>query len=165
MQTQLTVDLNNLIRKYIGIPYKEKGNEEGFDCYELVRALYNEGLNLNMSAHVPDNTYKFFEYYCIDYGWDFPWDKLQQWDFLLIHPILHPVDHCGIVLNTTEFIHCISPPGVCISKIQQYRKRVYQILRPRIFGEEYDEQARALIEKARPVILRQATYEKELAYE
>jgi cell wall-associated NlpC family hydrolase len=155
------MDLNNLIDKYIGTPYRERGSNDGMDCYEIARTLYNEGLNLNMSTFAPDNTDKFFEYYCKDYGWEFPWEKLQQWDMLLIHSVLHPVDHCGIVLNTTEFVHSILPPGVCIGKIQQYKHRIYQIVRPRIFGEEYDDEARAIIEKSRSIILRQATFDQE----
>jgi cell wall-associated NlpC family hydrolase len=154
-------DLNNLITKYIGTPYKERGSDIGMDCYEITRALYNEGLDLDMSNYAPDNTQKFFEYYCKEYGWEFPWEKLQQWDMLLLHTVLYPVDHCGIVLNTTEFVHCIQPTGVCIGKIKKYKRHIYQIVRPRIFGEEYDDQARELIENARSIMLRKATIEKE----
>jgi len=164
MEKKPIMNLNNLITKYLGIPYRNRESDDGMDCYEIVRTLYNEGLGLDMSSYVPDNTHKFFEYYCIEHGQEFPWNKLQQWDLLLIHPVLRPVDHVGIVLNTMEFVHSIEPIGVCVGKIQQFKPRIYQIVRPRIFGEEYDDEARAIIERSRSVILRPATYNKEETY-
>lgn len=150
--------LNDLIRQYMGTPYKNRKDDNGLDCFQWIQVVYKECCGITFSDYAPNNLHLFYEYWCSLYGWEFPWTRLQEYDLLLIHPVMRPVDHVAIIMDTENLVHSIEPIGVCVEKIQKYKSRIFQVARLRTFGEEYDNQAKELM-------LRAATYQKEQTYD
>lgn len=144
--------MKNLINKYLGTPYKNsKEDTIGLDCWELVKLLYEEGLGITLSSYAPDNMPLFYEYWSKPSAMEFPWNKLKQWDLLLIHSLFYPVDHVAIVVDKENFVHTTKTNGCCVEKIVSHKHRVFQIARLRIMGEEYTQEEKE-------IILRPATY-------
>ncbi len=99
-----------IIKKYLGIPYKNRGRDlSGLDCWGLVLMIYKD-ININL----PDLekydikwSYKGKNYIMERYTND--WvrvDKPRLLDIILIKNSKGIVNHAGVMLDSSKFIHC-----------------------------------------------------------
>ena len=111
----------DIIRKYLGIPFKRRGRaiEEGLDCWGLIKAIYADcGIDLfdldSYEVDWPQNGRNhFMEYYCRQ------WEKVdrpQFMDVVLFRASPMVVNHAGLVLSESRFIHA-ARPGVVVSRL------------------------------------------------
>ena len=113
--------MNNLISKYIGIPYKHLGRDKnGLDCLGLIVLIYKEILGIKIFDVVDyDEKWSwkgrnlFEDNYCKE------WKRVltpKLWDMVLIKNGKGIINHAGLILTNGRFIHCIKA-GVVISRL------------------------------------------------
>lgn len=116
--------------KYIGIPYVEKGRTtEGCDCWGLVRLIYKDEYNIDLPsfaeeyipkdvAHISELVHQYNE------GWQRVDTPVEGTGVLF--NILGHASHMGVMIDDTNFIHCIRGAEASIASIKSPRwaKRV-----------------------------------------
>lgn len=111
------------LNRFIGIPYKSKGGDWlGVDCYGLCRLFMFVELGKEIPTYADD--YKSAE------------DKVSVSDAILKHvkswvPVegqKQPGDivifnignkplHCGVLLNSNDFLHCLEGTRSCVERL------------------------------------------------
>jgi len=117
------MNFETIIKKYIGIPFKEHGrNFNGLDCYGLLICIFKE-IGINIEDYNYETTEQFgdINYNLIlkNYYKQFQIVEkkdIQEWDIVLIRGNRNLLNHCGIMLDKIKFIH-VDKNGVIISKL------------------------------------------------
>lgn len=115
----------DIIKKYLGIPFKHQGRkiEEGLDCWGLIKAIYADcGVDLfdldSYEINWPKNGKNhFMEHY--SQQWERV-DRPQLMDVVLFWASPVVVNHAGLILNESRFIHA-ARPGVIISRLGEFQ--------------------------------------------
>ena len=103
------MDKEEIIRKYLGIPYLHKGRSlTNLDCYGLIVLVYRDlGIEIPDYEYA-DKWYKDGKNYYLDYYHEV-WEKvldLREWDCILFKNRSSVVNHVGIYLGDNKFLHC-----------------------------------------------------------
>ena len=119
------------IRKYLGWQYKHKGREEGFvDCYGLILLFYKNELGkelFDVNEDYDKNwTFKNKNYFIENYHRQF--EKVKKpgkYDIVLFQNRGGIVNHGGVTLNYSKFIHCCKD-GVLVDSYNRegWKKRI-----------------------------------------
>jgi len=111
------IKLGEIIDRYIGRPYAGKNpDEKGYDCSELVVAVYEE----YASIHLPRSTDNLFKAGRVVERGD-----LFFGDLVFFDTGGKGVSHVGIYVGFDEFVHSSSTNGIVISNLNEdyYQKR------------------------------------------
>jgi len=113
----------DIVNKYLGIPYVHQGRElNGLDCYGLIARIYE------------DLGYELFDIEGYDKNWSFEkrnhllvnyhrqWIRCKEprmlFDAVLFKGTKNPVNHGGVMIDDTHFIHCCKQ-GTIVSRITE----------------------------------------------
>jgi len=118
-------------RKYLGVPFKYGGNsiEEGFDCYNLCRAIYKE-IGIDLPAYTyPDNPEASLIHQLINEGKPLFKQIEKPTPYCLVVFSLRPpyVTHIGVVLeDCIHFIHILEKRSVAKERLDNvfWSKRI-----------------------------------------
>lgn len=114
----------------VGIPYKDGGltPEEGLDCYTLVRHV----LNTECAAELPEKPPQAFAWAQYVRVYRAPFPDLQKYDVIMFDEIIPGlVNHIGIMISETDFIHAGSKfGGVVCQPVNLYRDKISAVGRP-----------------------------------
>lgn len=116
-----------LIKKYIGIPFVEKGRtlEKGFDCWGLVRYVYNEELGIELPIYL-DCYEKTTDRHSIsermaedrEYWTEIKRGLRKEFDVVLMNR-LGCAMHVGVLVGQNDILHTeynkSSPFSRCVS--------------------------------------------------
>lgn len=109
--------LQEVASSWVGCPYQYGGNtREGIDCSGLVRHIYSEVFGIEL----PRTT---GEQYAAGSFVRLRW--LTPGDLVFFRNVRgHGIDHVGVYLGSSKFIHASSSQGVVISSLndEYYRK-------------------------------------------
>jgi cell wall-associated NlpC family hydrolase len=115
---------------YVGKPY------EDFNCWDLVRKLYQDVYNLDVhqdyGCDVPDRE-ECESLIKTNKGEFFKSDKPEPGDIMLLR-ILGVECHIGMYLGVGKFIHSLKGNGVVIDSVSRYSTRVNGYYRHRSFS-------------------------------
>lgn len=114
------------IEKYIGIPYVAKARSEtASDCWGLLCMFYKNELGIDLPAYTveydtetPEGFKQLAEVVatgCLDSQWE-KVTELQFGDVLLFRVQGFPI-HCGVFLETDEFLHAFHGRDSCIERL------------------------------------------------
>lgn len=111
----------DIIKKYLGVPFKHQGRniQEGLDCWGLIRAIYadHEVELFDLESYEVDWAKVGRNYFIEHYSEQ--WEKVDQPDFMdvvLFQTSSVVVNHAGLVLNNSKFIHA-SKAGIIVSRL------------------------------------------------
>lgn len=109
------------IEKYLGIPYIHRGrNLSGLDCYGLIIAVYKDlGFDLfDMDNYDINWSFQGQNYLLENYHKE--WEQLDKpkmlYDGIMFHSKKGVVNHGGVVIDDTHFMHCCKA-GVCVARM------------------------------------------------
>ena len=114
----------DVIRKYLGIPYKHlgRGPKEGLDCWGLIKCIYADaGIQLSDLGHYEMDWSKYGKNYFLE-NYHQEWHRVdgpQFMDVVLFKMTGEIVNHAGLVLNESRFIHCCRV-GVIVSRLGEF---------------------------------------------
>lgn len=119
------LSINDIIKKYIGIPFKENGNTlEGLDCINLCVMISKDRdcelilPNHNYTAdtsHIAFNNYRNTDtYYRVD----------KQADSLVLLRIDGINKHVGYVLDDKHFIHVSPKKNVTVERLSKWKNHI-----------------------------------------
>lgn len=121
-------DKNKLVyvsKGYLGVPYRYGGTgKQGFDCSGFVYRIYLDALN----SKFPRTTKKLYQA-----SYDIPVSHAQTGDLVFFRIKGGRLDHVGMMLNKSRFIHTSKSKGVIVSYLGEnyYWKRFAGIRRLR----------------------------------
>jgi len=127
-----------LINKYLGIPYRNGGRDlKGLDCWGIIVLVFKDfGINvLDIAATVDCQwSFKNDNKSILDY-WQ-KWTEVSKprfLDVILLNVEGGSLNHAGIYLSGSRFIHC-TKAGVLVSRISRWKENVrgYYRLKERI---------------------------------
>ncbi len=116
-----------IVEKYLGIPYRHRGRDlSGLDCYGLIISIFEDaGISL----------FDIEEEYTEDWAWKgknlfienayLEWEQVKTPYFLDVVGFVNSkgvVNHAGVMLTSTKFIHTCKA-GTVISSLNDYRKK------------------------------------------
>jgi cell wall-associated NlpC family hydrolase len=116
-----------IVKKYLGIPFKHRGRDlSGLDCYGLIINIFKDaGIKL----------FDIEEEYSEEWAWKGrnlflenayrEWQQVEQPKFLDIVGFVNSkgvVNHAGVMLTATKFIHTCKA-GTVISLLNIYKKK------------------------------------------
>ena len=142
-------EINRIVEKYVGIPFKDHGNtREGCDCYGLVYLIYKEefGLLLPQVGDMYDNAYNRKEVdglltshldyhsWCIDVTKNPPYRPFD----MLVFRIAGTDHHVGRYIRDGYMLHIIDG---CNSGIERYTgirwgRQLHRVIRHRDYDQE-----------------------------
>ena len=111
------------IVKYLSIPFGDRGRSfESCDCFGLVQLFYKHEFNIELPSYVEAyENEKDRDAICNEInkerklsGWTETHDP--EYGNLIVLNILGRPLHLGIMLNNTDFIHCMKNKGVVVEK-------------------------------------------------
>ena len=111
----------DIVKKYLGVPFKHQGRsiEEGLDCWGLIRAIYaDHGITLFDLESYEVDWAKVGKNYFLEHYAD-QWERVDQSNFMdvaLFQTSPSVVNHAGLVLNNSKFIHA-SKAGIVVSRL------------------------------------------------
>jgi len=111
---------DNLILKYLNIPYEFHGNDlTGLDCWTLVVNWFND-LNYDLNFMNPQygKNCKWNKINNFIFEFADKWEKVKVPRYLDIILFRGETHHCGICLDEYRFIHC-NKNGVKILRINK----------------------------------------------
>jgi hypothetical protein len=113
-----------LVEPILGTPYAE------MDCWGVLQHLLKAGWDLDLT-HDPDILSREVVEVWFQGDPHPPLGLCQPWDCLVV--CVHGVvgDHCGLVMEGTQFVHTSRKAGVIIDRLQRWESRVLQIARLR----------------------------------
>lgn len=123
----VTLKEKEIIKKYLGVPWKEKGRSlEGLDCYGLMVMIYADfGFKLlDWEEENKDYDEKWYlkENILEENYWK-QWEKIEEpapLDVVLLSGIEGMAYHAGIVLTSRRFIHTCKA-GTVVSRLDDRR--------------------------------------------
>lgn len=127
-----------IVKKYLGIPYKHQGRSlKGLDCWGLMMLIYKD-LGLDVFDIHDDYDLRWARkgknYFMENYwrGWD-KTDNPLPYDIVLMKNKSGIISHCGMVLLGDVFIHALLNTGVVISSLydKRYSDSIEGYYRPR----------------------------------
>lgn len=130
--------LKNFIITWLGTPYKHQGkNKRGVDCWGLVyKYLDYIGIKINYTPDYEKHWSKHGEDYFIEgiekfYNYFERINYPEKGSIVLFKGANGVVNHIGIVIDETKFIHAIEKAGVCISKLSdnRFKNKIYSFYR------------------------------------
>jgi hypothetical protein len=99
----------------LGLPYEQ------YNCFELVTLFFREGKNIELEKNPHENLHRFREKWFCDYP-DIP--HPTQWDVIGMQKGTLPIiEHLGIAINDTQFVHTRPRLGVCIDSFERWHNR------------------------------------------
>lgn len=117
------------MKELIGIPYKFNGTDEnGIDCYNLVKLYYKEILKNEIKDKVFYKTQTDLDLKAIkneQKAW-IKADKIKNGTLLLIRINNFPI-HCGVAINKNQFLHILENKTSCIEKISRWKNKIIGI--------------------------------------
>jgi cell wall-associated NlpC family hydrolase len=114
---------DDLVKKYLGIPYKLRGRnpEEGFDCWGLVLWLFKNEFGIKLfdleNLEYEKDWYREGNYFLENVWRD--WEKLEKPELycgVMFNSLFGFTNHGGIMLDSNRFLHC-ALQGVVVSRI------------------------------------------------
>jgi probable lipoprotein NlpC len=112
---QIPVNSNKVfidaISEWVGVPYSYGGNNmNGTDCSGFVQAIYKKVFNKNVehNSHLLSKRATVIKY-----------DNLEQGDLLFFKINKKQIDHVGMHIFDTYFIHASTKKGVIVSDLEQ----------------------------------------------
>ena len=120
--------LPNWIRKYVGIPFKERSSSfDGCDCYGLFRLIYNEQYSICLPDYTDqyDSTKNGETIHHLIERESLKWEKVRdekEGDAVLFR-CKNLIWHIGFVLIKDLMIHTEEDIDACIEKIDSIRWR------------------------------------------
>ena len=111
----------DVIKKYLGLPFKHQGRNvtEGFDCWGLIKAVYADaGIQLFDLESYEVNWAKGGKNYFLE-NYSEQWQKVENpqfMDVVLFKTSDLAVNHAGLILNDSRFIHA-GKAGVVVSRL------------------------------------------------
>ena len=140
-------DLNKIVDKYVGIPFKDPGDSfKGCDCYGLVKLLYREefGLSLPEVGDLYTSAYKRHEVdktlsAHIDYDWCKKVQKdepLKPFD-MLVFRIAGTDHHVGLYIREGYMLHVVegSDSGVERYTGVRWGKQLHRVIRHKVYEQ------------------------------
>lgn len=111
----------DIVKKYLGVSFKHQGRsiQEGLDCWGLIKSIYADcGIELFDLESYEINWSKTGKNYFLEHYAD-QWQRVDQPDFMDVvlfqtSPVV--VNHAGLVLNNSKFIHA-SKAGIVVSRL------------------------------------------------
>ena len=121
--------------KYIGKPYKHRGEGQSFDCLSLVISFLNDnGYNLPYDDNKPisekwyeDNPNRLIEG-LRKYGKRIKSSDIQPFD-VIVFEFGGIASHCGVMTDKSHFMHVRQETTVSISRLKHYKKYLHSIWR------------------------------------
>jgi len=116
------MNINDIVEKYIGVPFKEHGRDiKGVDCFGLILLIYKElGYKIDDYQYKPDwfkGDYNLFLENYHKYAERI--EKPEPGDAILLSKNSESPTHIGVYLGNGKFIHCLKKYGVIISRLNQ----------------------------------------------
>lgn len=140
-------DLNKIVDKYVGIPFKDHGDSfKGCDCYGLVKLLYREefGLSLPEVGDLYTSAYKRHEVdktlsAHIDYDWCKKVQKgepLNPFD-MMVFRIAGTDHHVGLYIREGYMLHVVegSDSGVERYTGVRWGKQLHRVIRHKVYEQ------------------------------
>lgn len=129
MATRILPDLHRLVTPMLGRPYAE------LDCWGLTRELLRQGGFPELAEDLARVTEYVREVWYCDEVTD-PLALVQPWDWYLLAHHGDPqtgawINHIGLVVNGTHFVHTRRRLGVCLEPLQRWRFKLIQVARMR----------------------------------
>lgn len=127
---------HNIVKKYLGIPYKHNGRDlKGLDCLGLMQSfLADHGVNIPSSDGCTINT----QWYKADperfvrglskYGSEVPYVGREALDVTVFEIKGMPV-HAGVIVDYLRFIHIMEGRYVQLGRFTRWKNRVYKVFR------------------------------------
>ena len=113
-------------RKYIGIPFKDKGRDEtGLDCWGLVRMIYKDKKNIELESRASDYT-DVMDKNTVSQTIKTEsekWIKVenpQPFDVVVFRILGAPM-HVGLVTDANNMIHCESGSNSVIESFKSLK--------------------------------------------
>lgn len=120
-------DLCNLVEPLLGAAYAD------YDCWDLVRHLYQQGFGLDLARDTERAAIAFQEVWYRDNSAD-PLTVIQPWDLVIMdeHDLLPVGSHVGVALDGQQFVHARrSETGVALGRLRTWKPRLLQVARYR----------------------------------
>lgn len=111
----------DIVKKYLGVSFKHQGRDikEGLDCWGLIKAIYaDHGVELFDLESYEVDWAKVGKNYFLEHYAD-QWKRADQPEFMdvvLFQTSPAVVNHAGLVLNNSKFIHA-SKAGIVVSRL------------------------------------------------
>jgi len=130
----LTLSENELIRRYLGIPFKHKGRtRDGLDCWGFLKLVFAD---LGYQIYDPGIDYKkdwgsegenyFLEHYYLQWK---QVSRAERFDVVLLENSKGIANHAGLILSRGRFIHCAVKSGVIVSRFNDFKNRIHGFYR------------------------------------
>jgi lipoprotein Spr/probable lipoprotein NlpC len=120
--TEMEKTLADAANSWIGVPYRYGGvSRQGVDCSALAAHLLEEvGVKLPRSVNQQRNV-----------GREIPFDTIEAGDLVFFKIESPRVNHVGVVLDRTRFVHASRSRGVAVDLLENdyFRKRIVQTRR------------------------------------
>jgi len=113
-----------LVDELLGTPYEQ------MDCWGVLAALLKAGFGLDLTRDPECLTREVVEVW-FEGDPRQPLSCIQPWDCLIfsVHGLVG--DHCGLVMDGTQFVHARGKGGVAIERLHRWEEKVLQIARLR----------------------------------
>lgn len=142
-----TKELNRIVDKYVGIPFKDHGDTfEGCDCYGLVKLIYREEFGL-LLPEVGDLYTSAYQRYQVDntlsahinYDWCKKVPKEEQYNpfDMLVFRIAGTDHHVGLYIREGFMLHVIegSDSGVERYTGVRWSRQLHRVIRHREYEQ------------------------------
>ena len=125
MSVETLPDLRTIVDDLLGAPYEQ------YNCWALLRVLFQEGWQLDLDADPAAAVAQFQELWFQSDDRD-PLVLVQPWDVLILRTRGIASSHVGVMYNETHFVHTRKKIGVCLEPFRVgWRHRLLQIGRLR----------------------------------
>jgi cell wall-associated NlpC family hydrolase len=113
------ISKEDLVLKYLGVPYKYKGNDlNGFDCWTLVVSIFKDlGYDISYVSPKYNKNYKWEKMDDVNKYAD-RWLKVDNQRYMDIILFSGKTHHAGFCLDNFRFIQC-NKRGVSIVRINK----------------------------------------------
>lgn len=120
-------DLAALVEPLLGTAYSH------YDCWDLVRELYQQGFGLDLARDTERAAVAFQEVWYRGNAAD-PRAVIEPWDLVIMdeHDLLPVSSHVGVALDSQQFVHARrSKTGVALERLLKWQPRLLQVARYR----------------------------------
>jgi murein DD-endopeptidase / murein LD-carboxypeptidase len=118
------IALYNEIYPRIGIPHRSRAGRDGLDCSQLVKIIFKEVFDLHYAGSSAD---------ILRTSQEIPVEELSEGDLVFFKIEATRVNHVGIYLNNSKFVHASSAWGVTINDLNEnyYQRYFFKAARAR----------------------------------